>query len=164
ERLAGSEAYLPFLEALDSLLRGADGASVAQTMRLVAPAWYVQLAPPPEDNPSLARVLAEARGASQERLKRELGVVLPEASRLRPLVLFLDDVHWADLSTVDLLAYRGGRCARMRLLLLLTYRPADLLLTEHPFGPVRLELQGRGVCREVPLSFLGRADLDRYLT
>jgi predicted ATPase len=164
ERLAGTEAYLPFLEALDSLLRGEGGASAAQVMKLVAPTWYVQLAPLAADDPSLAHVLAEANGASQQRLKRELGVFLQEVSRLLPLVLFLEDVHWADASTVDLLTYLGGQCAGRRLLIVLTYRPAELALSEHPFGPVQLELQGRGVCREIALPFLSRDDLDRYLT
>src|SRR5262249_43883848 len=66
-------------------------------------------------------------------------------------------------STVDLLAYLGGRCAGMRVLTMSTYRPTDLLLGKHPFGPVKLDLQARGVCRELALEFLTRADLDRYL-
>ena len=127
ERLAGTEAYLPFLEALDSLLQGDGGASAAQVMKVVAPTWYVQLAPLAADDPSLARVLAEAKEASQERRKRELGVFLHEVSHRRPLVVFLDDVHWADPSSVDLLAYLGSKCAGLRLLLVLTYRPSDLL-------------------------------------
>src|SRR5262249_7320369 len=53
ERLAGAEAYLPFLEALDGLLQGEGGASAAQAMKLLAPTWYVQLAPLPADHPSL---------------------------------------------------------------------------------------------------------------
>jgi predicted ATPase len=163
ERLAGAEAYLPFLEALDSLLQGEGGAAAAQVMRLLAPAWYVQLAPRAADEPALARVLAEAKDASQERRKREFGVFVQEIARHRPLVVFLDDVHWADPSSVDLLAYLGGKCAELRLLLVLTYRPSDLLRGGHPFGPVKLELQGRGVCREIALPFLSRADLDRYL-
>ena len=36
ERLAGAEAYLPILEALDSLLQG-DGGAAAQVLRLLAP-------------------------------------------------------------------------------------------------------------------------------
>src|SRR5262249_28885484 len=80
-----------------------------------------------------------------------------------PLVTFLDDVHWADPSSVDLLAYLGGKCSGWRVLLVLTYRPSDLLRTQHPFGPVKLELQARGVCREVALPFLSREDFDRYL-
>src|SRR5262249_45022862 len=95
--------------------------------------------------------------------KRELGVLLDEVSRLRPLVLFLDDVHWSDASTVDLIAYLGWRCSARRLLLVLAYRPADLALSGHPFGPVKLELHARGLCREILLEFLGRADVERYL-
>jgi predicted ATPase len=164
ERLAGAEAYLPFLEALDSLLQGEAGAAAARAMKLLAPTWYMQLAPLAADDPSLAHVLAEAKAASQERRKRELGVFLHELSRQRPLVVFLDDIHWADPSSVDLLAYLGSKCAEWRLLLVLTYRPSDLLRSQHPFGPVKLELQGRGVCREIALPFLSRDDLDRYLS
>lgn len=163
ERLAGAEAYLPFLEALDSLLRGDGSDSAAPLMKFLAPTWYVQLAPWAADDPALARTLAEARDAPPERRKRELGVFLDEVSQRRPLVLFLDDVHWADASTVDLLAYLAGRGGTRRLLVVLTYRPADLVLGKHPFGPVQLEWQARGLCREVPLGFLDRADIERYL-
>jgi predicted ATPase len=163
ERLAGAEAYLPFLEALDGLLHAEGGASAAQVMRLVAPSWYVQLAPLALDGADQTPALAAARGASQEGRKRELGVFLQEVTRLRPLVVFLDDVHWADPSSVDLLAYLGVKCPALRLLLVLTYRPSDLLLSRHPFGSVQRELQGRGVCHEIALPYLSRDDLDRYL-
>src|SRR5262249_20321584 len=152
------------LEALDSLLQGAEGTATAQLMKRLAPTWYVQLVPSATADPAFAGVLAEDGGASQARLKREVAVFLDEVSRLSPLVLFLDDVHWADPSSTDLLAYLGGKCAGMCLLLVLTYRPADLMLGQHPFGPVKLELQGRGVCREMALPLLSRADLDHYLT
>lgn len=163
ERLAGAEAYLPFLEALDSLLQGEVGASAAQAMKLLAPTWYVQLVPLAVDDPSLSRALMEAKEASQERRKRELGVFVHEVSRQRPLVVFLDDIHWADPSSVDLLAYLGSKCSGWRLLLVLTYRPSDLLRSQHHFGQVKLELQGRGVCREIVLPFLSQDDFDRYL-
>jgi predicted ATPase len=164
ERLAGAEAYLPFLEALDSLLHGEHGAVAARTMKLLAPSWYVQLAPLAADDPSLAGVLAEAKSASQEHRKRELGVFLHELSRHRPLVIFLDDIHWADPSSVDLLAYLGNKCPDWRFLLVLTYRPSDLLRSRHPFGPIKLELQGRGSCREIALPFLSRDDIVQYLS
>jgi predicted ATPase len=163
ERLAGAEAYLPFLEALDSLLQGDGSGTAARLLKHLAPTWYVQLAPATAADPSLAERRAEAERASQERRKRELGVFLRELSRLRPLVLFLDDIHWADPSSADLLAYLGSRFDGLSLLLVLTYRPSDLLRSQHPFGPVKLDLQGRGVCREIALPYLSRDDIERYL-
>jgi predicted ATPase/predicted Ser/Thr protein kinase len=163
ERLAGTEAYLPILEALESLLR--DGASepVARLMKLVAPTWYVQIAPFAAHDASLIRLTDEARAASQERMKRELGAFLQELSRTRPLVLFFDDLHWADLSTVDMLAYLGNKLDTLRVLIVVAYRTSELLLHKHPFAQLKLELQARGVCRDIALDFLSRADIDAYL-
>jgi tetratricopeptide (TPR) repeat protein len=161
ERLAGTEAYLPFLEALESLVRGPGGDAVVRLLKAVAPTWYVQLAP--ADDPALARLADQAQASSQERLKRELVAFLQEMAGLRPLVAFFDDLHWADASTVDLLAYVGGKCEALRLLVVLTYRPSEMLLRQHPFLPVQLELQGRSRCREVALGFLNRSDIERYL-
>src|SRR5262249_32867169 len=132
-------------------------------MKVVAPTWHAQVVPLAAEDSSFARVLLETKAASQERLKRELSAFLQEVSRLRPLLLFLDDLHWADASTVDLLAYIGSRCASLRLMLVLTYRPTDLLLGKHPFFPVKQDLQARGVCREIALELLTRQDIDRYL-
>ena len=38
-----------------------------------------------------------------------------------------------------------------------------MVLNKHPFLPVALDMQARGVCRELPLEFLTREDVDRYL-
>jgi predicted ATPase/tRNA A-37 threonylcarbamoyl transferase component Bud32 len=163
ERLAGAEAYLPFLEAFENLLHSPSRELVAHTMKVTAPTWYVQVAPLAGDDSSLSRMLAESKPTTQERMKRELIAFLQELSRIKPLVLFFDDLHWSDLSTVDLLAYIGSKCESLRLLMLLTYRPTDLLLNKHPFLPVKLDLQGRGVCREILLEFLTLEDVERYL-
>src|SRR5207244_3386927 len=126
ERLAGTEAYLPWLETLDSLLRGAGGQlqartsiagseSIAQTTKRVAPTWYAQVMPLQPDDSSVERLLAE-RAASQERMKREFGALLQQVSEQQPLVLFFDDLHWADISTIDLLAYLASKFDSMRVL------------------------------------------------
>ena len=160
ERLAGAEAYLPWLEALEDLLRSASGAELARLMRLVAPSWYAQVAPTDADH---EQAPGEPRAASQERIKRELAAFLQEAVRVRPLVLFFDDVHWSDVSTVDLLTYVGTKLSSMRMLIVATYRPSELALSRHPFGSVKLDLQSRGMCRDLPLGFLSRQEVGDYL-
>jgi tetratricopeptide (TPR) repeat protein len=44
-----------------------------------------------------------------------------------------------------------------------TYRPSELLLARHPFSQAKLDLQSRGICREILLDFLSREDIERYL-
>jgi predicted ATPase/predicted Ser/Thr protein kinase len=161
ERLAGTEAYLPFWEALENMLRGESHGVVAQTMKRLAPTWYAQIAP--NLNDSSAANLTKNKASSQERLKRELVALLQEIATRQPLLLFIDDLHWADASTVDLLAYMATQFEEMRILVVVTYRPSELLLGKHPFQQIKLDLQSRGVCRELPLDFLSRAEIERYL-
>jgi predicted ATPase len=161
ERLAGSEAYLPILEALETLSR--DGEEwVSRLMEILAPTWYAQVAPL-TPQPTADGNLIERTAASQEHLKRELVAFLEELARRQAVVIVLDDLHWADASTIDILAYAVTRCTSQQVLIVGTYRPADLRATNHPFLRVKLELQGHGVCHEIPLAFLTRADVDRYL-
>jgi predicted ATPase len=160
ERLAGSEAYLPLLELLDNLLRDGTG-GFGDMLRSLAPTWYGHLAPvtlrPPEDGPRL-------EAASQERMKRELASLLAGIGRVRPVVLLIEDLHWADVSTIDLLNYLAGRLAQSRVLVLLTYRPADMAVTRHPFLAVQHELKARGLFRELSLEFLTATDVTRFLS
>ncbi len=163
ERLAGTEAYLPFLEALDSLLEGSGRESRTRLMSLLAPNWYVQVAPLDTGDPSVPRSPAETLAGSPERMKRELGAFFQEITRACPLVLFFDDLHWADVSTIDLMAYLATRFAALRLLLVVTYRPSDMLLAQHPFLHLKPDLQARGVCHEIALDFLSREEIGQYL-
>ena len=174
ERLAGTGAYLPWLEALDGLRRdgghrrvrraSANGESVDQTMRRIAPTWYAQVATITGDDPGDAALISSLTSLSQERMKRELSSLLETLSREVPLVLCFEDLHWADISTIDLLAYLGSRLDSMRLLIVTTYRPADLLLAKNPFLQIKFDLQSRGLCRDLPLEFLGPDDVNRYLS
>ena len=55
ERLAGAEAYLPILEALDSLLHRRSGESLQTLMKTVAPTWYLQVATRSVEESSMAQ-------------------------------------------------------------------------------------------------------------
>src|SRR5262249_52895724 len=72
-------AYLPFLEALESLLHGERGEAAARMMKATAPNWYAQVASLAAEDSSLARVLAESKA----------GAVAPVPVIMRPLTTFL---------------------------------------------------------------------------
>ncbi|MCW5969409.1 MAG: protein kinase [Blastocatellales bacterium] len=162
ERLAGTEAYLPLLEALENLLQS--DKSLAPTMKQIAPTWYAQVVPLSGDSEESARLLNEVKAASQERMKRELAAFLQAVATPQPLVIFFDDLHWADVSTIDLLSFLAGKFDAMRVLIVVTYRPSDMLLSKHPFLQIKPDLQARGYCRELLLEFLTEAEIADYLT
>jgi predicted ATPase len=157
ERLAEAEAYLPVLEAIDSLIRGPAGGPAARYLRTLAPTWSAEL------TPAAARPDDPAAATTQTRMKRELVAFFRELSRRSPAVLFVEDIHWADVPTADLLAYLGRHGAGLPLLMIVTYRADELLLAKHPFVPVQRDLQARGLCRELTPRRLDAAEIDRYL-
>ncbi|HEX4065668.1 MAG TPA: protein kinase [Acidobacteriaceae bacterium] len=161
QRLAGDEPYLPILEAMESLLHSRAGSLITGTMKSVAPTWYALVARRSAEEESESR--AATTGSSQERMKREFGSLCQELSRTQPLLLFIDDLHWADVSTVDILNYLAGRFAETRTLVLVSYRPSDMALANHPFLAIRNDLQARGLLQQVDLLFLELQDVVRYL-
>jgi DNA-binding CsgD family transcriptional regulator/tetratricopeptide (TPR) repeat protein len=77
---------------------------------------------------------------------------------LRPTVLVIEDAHWADEATRDVLAYLARRVHRLPLVLLITYR--EPLADEHPLRALLGALAGSHVVR-VPLHALSAAALAR---
>ena len=150
ERLSGVSAYLPVLESIESLLGGVEREMVAGAMKSLAPTWYAQLT---------SRSQRPRGESSQKKLKLELVAMLQEISRQRPLVIFLDDVHWADVSTIDLLSYMGAHFDRIRMLIVVTYRTAELHANDSSFLQLKRELQTRGMCREIPLGFFSAVEV-----
>jgi predicted ATPase len=170
ERLEGTGAYLPLLEAMEGLIRNPTGvggvAAVAglsreeidQLMERTAPAWRAQIAPHP-----LAPNGSERKAASLEQMKRELRAFFQELSLRQPVILFIDDLHWSDISTIDLLAYLGSNFSLLRMLVVVTYRPSELFLARSPFVQIMLDFQSRGLRREIALRFFGADEIESYL-
>ena len=161
ERLAGTEAYAPWLDLFGALVRDSTG-SVARAMKALAPTWYQQVTPRPSSDSVTKR--AEPAAASQERLKRELAALLEELGRDQPLVLAIDDLHWADDSTVELLSFVADHIEHVPVLIIATYRPTEVLRGKHPFGALRQALQSRRVCHDITVGFLTSDDVARYLS
>ena len=128
---------------------------MAHLIKTVAPTWYLQLSPQMGESTEL--LAKDAGTASHERMRREFVSFFEELSRTRPVILFLDDLHWADASSCDLLAYLGTRMGNVRILILATHRPTAVLARKHPFPPFKLELERRGVAPALAGARNGRA-------
>jgi len=105
-------------------------------------------------------------GAEHERLPEQerfhlfeaVCAVLAEAAHLRPLVLFLDDLHWADPSSLLLLRHLARAAQGAPLLVLGTYRPSEVG-EEHPLAQALAELRRSRTLSQIALSGLGEAEV-----
>ncbi len=162
EHHGGGDPYHPVLEALARLGRDPAGERLVDILARHAPTWMIQL-PGLADERTYEAAERRARGATPDRMLREIGDALEVLTATTPLVLALDDLQWSDPATVALLAALPHRRGPECLLIVGTYRPADLVESDHPLKGVKQELQGRGLCDELPLGFLAPGDVATYL-
>lgn len=162
EQYGQSEPYLPVLEALNDLVRQ-DEARLSKLLSQVAPTWLAQLPWYLNQTEPMAvqQVLA---GASQLRMLREFGELIDRCAADRPLILVLEDLHWSDHATQNLLAYLARRKQIARWLILGSYRPEDVMLVDHDLKHVLRDLQIQGLCTEIPLEPLSEAAIGAYLS
>jgi DNA-binding winged helix-turn-helix (wHTH) protein/tetratricopeptide (TPR) repeat protein len=162
EHYGTAEAYYPVLEALGRLLREPGADRIVALLESCAPTWLVQLpwVEPRGDREALRR---ELLGVTKERMLREMGEALEALTAKTPLVLVLEDLHWSDYATLDLLGMLGRRQERARLLIVGSYRSVDVIVSGHPLRAVIQELGVRRQCEDIALQFLSEADVAAYL-
>jgi tetratricopeptide (TPR) repeat protein len=124
--------YLPFLEAVGNYLAGADLevvcrqlASLAGDVARIFPQLPSQ--PPPVESVEPLQI--------KVRLFEGILALLKLAAGERGLLIVIEDVHWADSSTRELLDYLSRRLANLPVALLMTFR-SDELHRRHPLQPL----------------------------
>jgi predicted ATPase/DNA-binding winged helix-turn-helix (wHTH) protein len=162
EHYGTSEAYLPVLTALGRLCRGAGGKHLLKLLHRYAPTWLVQL-PAFLSSPVRERLERETRGVTRERMLREIAEAVEAITAARGLILWIDDLQWSDVSTLDFVSFLAPRHERAQLLIIGTYRPVDILGNGHPLRAISQELAAHGQCRELQLGPLSEADMAEYL-
>ena len=73
-----------------------------------------------------------------------------------PLVLVLEDIHWSDGASLDLIASLARRQEPARLLVLATFRVLETSGRLHPLRALKQELTAHGACEELALQVLTR--------
>ena len=162
EQYGAGEPYLPVLDGFSRLARAPGGEPIVDILRQHAPAWLRELPSliPAAEREALQR---QVPGATRERMLREMAEAIEAVTATAPLVLVLEDLHWSDYSTIDLVAYLARRRDPARLLLIGTFRPVEVILGEHPLKAIKRELQAHQLCRELPLEYLTLEAVEAYL-
>jgi len=163
EQYGTAEAYLPFLEAIGALLTGAHRERIVALLRTYAPTWCLQFPAALVSTVSLEKLQHETAGAGHERMLREMGDMLAALATHTPFALILEDFHWADPSSVDLLRHLSQRVGGQRLLIVCTHRQGDIEMTDHPLRSYKLEMEAHSLCEEITLGSLSRAAVAQYL-
>jgi DNA-binding CsgD family transcriptional regulator/tetratricopeptide (TPR) repeat protein len=152
----GALPYAPIVEALRALLTDLGAAAVRE---LVGPSW-----------PELARLLpalgepdrsGESDQAAQARLFELLLGLLGRLSEQTPLVLVVEDLHWADRSTRHLLAFLVRNLRWERVLLVVTYRNDEP--GQQQLGPYLAELDRAGRLERIELARLDQIETGAQL-
>ncbi len=115
----------------------------------------------------LARDGPDVEDLKQDFLFEQYTNVLQDLARKQPLVLILDDIHWADISSVSLLFHLGQRTAESRILIVGAYRPEEVALgtggQPHPLAGLVSEFKRHFGDILVDLDRAGRGNDRRFV-
>jgi len=127
---------------------------MSELIRL-APELGEGLAPLPRAQPEANR--------EQARLFDALAFFLSDVASRNPLLLVLEDLHWANNSTLAWVHYLLRRLPQAPILLIATYR-SDEVSPEHPLHGLMLQLEQRGLATRLELSRLPKEALARWMS
>ncbi|MGI9284587.1 MAG: AAA family ATPase [Pseudomonadales bacterium] len=154
------EPYLPWLDAMTRLcLQDQEALNV---FRRFAPMWLLQT-PALLNTDEQDKFEGKLVGANPERMMREMLEALVALAAQRPLIIYLDDLHFSDTASVELLACLARRPDISSLLVIGCYRPVDLIVKNHALKAIKQELEVRGLCVEIPLELFSTHHVAAYI-
>ena len=156
-----SEPYHPLIELLARLVRAADDDSISTTLARHAPGWVPHL--PGHAGEAWRVVAAGGQMASASRMLREIVSALEALADASPLVLWIEDVHWADPATIDVLTALGQRTDPAKLLILASTRPPDAVPSAGALRRAYADLIEHGRARAIRLQPFVLEEVERYV-
>jgi DNA-binding CsgD family transcriptional regulator len=152
---------IPYLPLADALREGSTGPAAGPLGdALAARPVLSRLLPDREAVPAAA---SEISGLAQQQLFGAVLGLLAELAAASPVLLILEDLHWADRSTRDLVTFLSRVLHRERVAVVATYRTDDLH-RRHPLRPVVAELLRLPSVTAIELGPLGYAEMEDHLT
>ncbi|MCA9976588.1 MAG: AAA family ATPase, partial [Anaerolineales bacterium] len=151
------ESMIPYAPLAQALRSAAQEKAIPWELFQPPPPWLASLTPLLPDLPAYFPGQTLPVSTNQQHIIESLGNFLLTLARQRLLVLFLDNLHWADTPTWNFLGYLAQRVAHLPLLLLATARAEDM-----PEEPARLlrKLQRQQQIAIRPLHRLSQTETD----
>lgn len=152
EQYGAGEPYRPVLDAVTRLCRKPRADRAVALLRQCAPTWLAQLPAllAPEERALLER---RAAGVTRERMARELTDWFESLGAEGTVVLWIDDLQWADDSTLDWLTAFTARPDGCRILIIAALRAGHLTRAHRLCAALQLTPW----CRQTTLGGLDRA-------
>ena len=154
--------YCAFADALDQLVASAGGNLLAEhttdhggDLCAVVPLLARRV-------PGLRPTLSTTPEGDRIRLTTAVVGLLEAGARRRPIVIVLDDLHWADLGTVDLLRALVHRAPTVPLVIVATYRSTDVDRSQ-PSAQLLADLRRQAGVTRVLLGGFSDADVSAML-
>jgi predicted ATPase len=158
--------YFPFIEALNTYISTTGDAKAKSTIakQLGIIGWL--------KGTELIRDSKTEEISSTPEIERDktfeaVSRVLLQLSAKKALVLFLDDLQWADHLSLALVHYLSRKCRNSRLLIIGTYRPEETVPTEerrlHPLEETMFSMSREDLLNKMELKSLKRNDLSKLV-
>lgn len=158
--LQGAPPYLVVLSALEALATSSDGAVVLGAMRAHVPDVLQQMPWLCAGDPA---GIPATEISERPDLTSRLATLFEALASHFPLVIVLEDLHDADAPTVDFVAALLESHSRLRLMIVVTYRPGEAVLASNGlFDAAQAACRHPGG-REMRLELLGAEDVAAYL-
>ena len=153
-----AEPYAPLVDVLNRLAQSADDDSVAATLMRHAPSWLPVL-------PALAERRSGASPITDaSRLLREVVTALEAIAEQTFILIWIEDIHWADFATIDVITSLAQRADAAKLLLVATARPsAESAAAAGAVRRLQAELVTRGRAVQIALEPFTLGETHQYL-
>ncbi|MDP2959021.1 MAG: AAA family ATPase, partial [Longimicrobiales bacterium] len=158
----GAPAYWPWVQVIRSYVHDRDPAALMSEMGPGAADIAQVVSEVRERLPDLPAPPALEPEQARFRLFDSITTFLKNASKNQPLVLVLDDLHWADKPSLLLLQFLARELRGSRLLVLSTYRDVEVR-RQHPLSQTLGELNREGLSQRILLRGLTARDVARFI-
>ena len=159
---AGAPPYWPWVESIRSWL-GRTPPDQVQAAMGPGGAYIAEIIPEVRHKlPDLDPTPSQAPEASLFRLFDSIAGCLKNASRIQPMVLVLDDLHWADTQSLRLLQFVAGQMAESNLMIIGCYRDIELS-RQHPLSETLAQLSREPVYRRQVLRGLSSESTTSFI-